>query len=119
MALIKCKECGKDVSNTLENCIHCGCPLSFGRVIFKASDTGIGILGKYFIEDEDGNTIAKLRPEEKFEKDLIKDEKFYIGRRAAFMQKAIEVVAHVNESNIFLIDMSSSGLKVVVSKIEE
>ena len=35
------------------------------------------------------------------------------------MQKAIEVVAHVNESNIFLIDMSSSGLKVVVSKIEE
>lgn len=24
MALIKCPECGKDISNTIENCIHCG-----------------------------------------------------------------------------------------------
>lgn len=24
MALIKCPECGKDISNTTENCIHCG-----------------------------------------------------------------------------------------------
>ncbi len=27
MALIKCKECGKEVSDTLDVCIHCGCPL--------------------------------------------------------------------------------------------
>ncbi len=24
MALIKCPECGKEVSNTIEQCIHCG-----------------------------------------------------------------------------------------------
>lgn len=28
MALIKCPECGKDVSENAENCIHCGYPLS-------------------------------------------------------------------------------------------
>jgi len=27
MALIKCPECGKDVSSKAPTCIHCGCPL--------------------------------------------------------------------------------------------
>lgn len=27
MALIKCSECGKDVSDTAKSCIHCGCPI--------------------------------------------------------------------------------------------
>ena len=27
MSLVKCPECGKDVSNLAEQCIHCGCPL--------------------------------------------------------------------------------------------
>ncbi len=27
MALIKCPECGKDISNTSEKCIHCGFPI--------------------------------------------------------------------------------------------
>lgn len=27
MALIKCPECGREVSNTSNVCIHCGCPL--------------------------------------------------------------------------------------------
>lgn len=28
MALIKCSECGKEISDKAETCIHCGCPLS-------------------------------------------------------------------------------------------
>ena len=28
MALIKCKECGKDISDTTDVCIHCGAPTS-------------------------------------------------------------------------------------------
>lgn len=27
MALIKCPECGKEISNKAKACIHCGCPL--------------------------------------------------------------------------------------------
>ena len=27
MALIKCPDCGKEVSNMAAVCIHCGCPL--------------------------------------------------------------------------------------------
>ena len=28
MALIKCKECGKEISDKATNCIHCGCPVN-------------------------------------------------------------------------------------------
>lgn len=28
MALIKCEECGKEISDTTEVCIHCGCPVN-------------------------------------------------------------------------------------------
>ena len=28
MALIKCPECGKDISNIAKNCVHCGCPIN-------------------------------------------------------------------------------------------
>jgi len=27
MSLIKCKDCGKEISDTSKNCIHCGCPV--------------------------------------------------------------------------------------------
>lgn len=28
MALIKCPECGREISDKAKSCIHCGCPLS-------------------------------------------------------------------------------------------
>lgn len=28
MSLIKCSECGKEISDKAEKCIHCGCPLN-------------------------------------------------------------------------------------------
>lgn len=28
MALIKCKECGKEISDKAKTCINCGCPLN-------------------------------------------------------------------------------------------
>lgn len=33
MALIKCPECGKEVSNRTKQCIHCGCPLDEQEII--------------------------------------------------------------------------------------
>lgn len=28
MSLIKCKECGKEISDKAESCVNCGCPIS-------------------------------------------------------------------------------------------
>lgn len=36
MALIKCKECGKEISDKTKTCIHCGCPVNEVK-----NDTGI------------------------------------------------------------------------------
>lgn len=35
MALIKCPECGREISSSAESCIHCGCPISGGQQDFK------------------------------------------------------------------------------------
>ena len=32
MALIKCPECGKEISDTCESCVHCGYKLKKGNV---------------------------------------------------------------------------------------
>ncbi len=42
MALIKCPECGQDISDTCENCIHCGCPIRKGEKINKKIAFGVG-----------------------------------------------------------------------------
>lgn len=36
MALIKCKECGKEISETAENCPHCGYRTAHGRSVSEA-----------------------------------------------------------------------------------
>ena len=45
MALIKCPECGKEVSDKAQNCINCGCPLAginpSGTVSVAMNGTGI------------------------------------------------------------------------------
>jgi len=53
MALIKCNECGKEISDKATNCIHCGCPIEE----FKKKDN--------------------LKNKKPF-KDLTKEEKLYI-----------------------------------------
>lgn len=36
MALIKCAECGKEISDSAENCPHCGCKTNQGKTVTKA-----------------------------------------------------------------------------------
>lgn len=35
MALIKCSECGKEISDKSKNCIHCGCPINKEKITHK------------------------------------------------------------------------------------
>jgi len=43
MAITKCKECGKDISDKAEHCPHCGAPVS------KKPSTGCGTIAAFFI----------------------------------------------------------------------
>lgn len=39
MALINCPECGKEISDKAEACIHCGCPIKLKTESIEKSDT--------------------------------------------------------------------------------
>lgn len=44
MALIKCSECGKEISDSAESCPHCGCKTSHGQTVNREKT---GILVRY------------------------------------------------------------------------
>lgn len=43
MALIKCPECGKEISDRASSCIHCGCPLEYVTPAFPEKTTSKAI----------------------------------------------------------------------------
>lgn len=45
MAIIKCPECGKEVSNKAKNCVHCGCPISNEATVIIYGLKQSGLLG--------------------------------------------------------------------------
>ena len=49
MALVKCPECGKEVSDTVESCIHCGCVLNKEGADVKVVTKKTGILNSKII----------------------------------------------------------------------
>ena len=52
MALIKCSECGREVSDKATACIHCGCPISASKTTtfggIKVAQTGDKTLNEFF-----------------------------------------------------------------------
>lgn len=73
MALIKCPECGKEVSDKAKTCINCGCPMEEmnigGKVRIKIpNDIVEGLAGLFsardcFIKDNSGNVYGKVNME--------------------------------------------------------
>lgn len=52
MALIKCKECGKEISDTAETCPNCGCRTQKGRTVTEAKFQLVKLIagaGSFFI----------------------------------------------------------------------
>ena len=62
MALIKCPECGKEVSDQAKTCIHCGAPLNVknGAITVKCRMLN-GSMMKANITTSDGRTLASIR----------------------------------------------------------
>ena len=66
MALIKCPECGKEVSSKAKVCPNCGCPVEEmgvgGTVRIKMPNIELGLVGLFSsrdatITDEEGNVL--------------------------------------------------------------
>ncbi len=116
MALIKCSECGKEISDTVESCVHCGCPL--GKVIFNTGNSWIGVFGKYIITDESGNVLAKLKENQQFEMNIVEDTTFYVQCNTSIRRNKVKVCVPAGEINKFLVKLGFLGIVTVVSKID-
>lgn len=50
MALIKCRECGRQISSLAEKCPGCGCPVNAKKVVFsEVENKRVGKLGMYLL----------------------------------------------------------------------
>lgn len=120
MALIKCSECGKEISDKAEKCIHCGCPIKKqtiqGKAIFQTSNDSIALLAKYIIKDENGNVVAKLKANTYFEAIVNCDTRFFIRLTGGFASFK-EVHAPAGQITKFLIGTSNGGCSCYIEKI--
>ena len=95
MALIKCPECGRDVSDKSNACIHCGFPLSSpkkGELIVRGKRT-IDAFKKhiYFLYYEDGTFFDEILPGEV--KHYVIDKRIYLvlgHKRGSFVNSAVK-----------------------------
>lgn len=126
MALIKCPECEREISDKAEKCIHCGYPLkpqqqipkpqiTEGKAIFSTSNDFIGLLGKYTIKDKDGNVVAKLKANDYFEIKINVDTTFYVRYSGAFTSFK-EAFAPAGTTTRFSIGLTGSGASFYVNK---
>lgn len=115
MAMMKCPECGNDVSDKAKTCIHCGFPISSltpiqGTAIIKVGklDT-TNLWAKATIIDADtGAEIAKVRQGESF---TIKvDKAMNIKVKFGPMMKAATATLNPNERVKYLLDRQTFSL---------
>lgn len=121
MPIIKCPDCGGNVSDKATSCIHCGCPLikQEGKVVFKTSSDFIGLACNYHIMDEYKNVITKLKPGQSYEEKLPEDEaKIYYVKLAGNLSSPKEVICTPNEINRFNLSPGQLGLGIAVSKVD-
>ena len=116
MALIKCRECDKEISDTSSECVHCGCPLS--NVIFYTSGTWAGLATKFIISDSSGKVLAKLKAGKQYETLIDEDTKFYVRCNTTLSRKNVEVVAFLGKINKFMVDITAMGGGIKISKID-
>lgn len=58
MALIKCPECGKEISDKAAACPNCGCPISGSNVVSKPTTAQIRVVCKTNIMKVDGRSVS-------------------------------------------------------------
>ena len=126
MALIKCPECGKEISDKSGKCINCGYPINkqpivektpiLSKVIFETESGGIAPFQKYIIKDENGQVVTKLRSNEHFEIDINGTTRFFIKLSGGFASFK-EIIAPAGQVTKFLIGTSDGGCSCYINKI--
>ena len=67
MALIKCEECGKEISDKAKVCVNCGCPITNKKIEMTSSEIGIDLTKENYksLTKKEQNNLGKLMSKEK------------------------------------------------------
>lgn len=95
MALIKCAECGKEISDTSKICIHCGCPI---EKELTCSECGKKVGAK---DKVCKNCGCKITKKIQFDIQFIKEKKFYfIGGSVGAIVLVLFIIKSILTPNI-------------------
>ena len=147
MALIKCPECGKEISDRAQACIHCGCPIqtqiSESKLIIKALrhpneqhvvgySLGTPIYGKsteIYICATDGRPITQLMTGQSTTININNDLEIYAsfypaGKKGLFGlgEKTKSNVIQVSAGQVTKIQIGYSYgnlTKIILNKVDE
>ena len=120
MALIKCVECGAEVSDKAVSCIKCGCPIKMPEttISVKASSSFVGLACSYAVYDEYGEQVAKLKPGESFYSKLPDRSVVYSVKLKGYFGGPKDMICEPYIANKFSVGPSQSGMGFVVSKVD-
>jgi hypothetical protein len=60
MALINCPDCGKEISDKTEKCLHCGCPISPVIITRKDANVKTDVSSKVVVQSKEGCFLQTL-----------------------------------------------------------
>lgn len=126
MALIKCPECGKEISDRAQACIHCGAPLNdaVGRLMIKSQkypDPKPTVTREIGIYEVSGKKIASLHTGTGITIDVKEDMDIYARLDNMYLVKPSNTL-HVSSSKTTRIAISFEmrwfSTKVVLSEVD-
>ena len=97
MAIIKCPECGGDISSQTKDCVHCGCKIKIcpecGKALFERAEScdGCGYLFANASTEIISETITKDEKANKLERRIVQSAKIDKGMSVA--KRVIDVLA--------------------------
>lgn len=120
MALIKCEECGKEVSDKAPSCIHCGCPIvstsKQGVIKLKVGSLS-GAVTRISLVDTDGEELALVHENTLTTIEIDKEMDIYAQRLGHKDSNVVTVYPHkVNK-----LQLSSTGFfntQLVLNEID-
>ena len=126
MALIKCPECGKEISDRASACIHCGAPLNVttGRLMIKAQkypDPKPTVTREIGIYETSGKKIATLHTGTGITVDISQDVDIYAQLDKMWLVKPSNIL-HISSSKTTRVAISFQtnwfSTKVILSEVD-